>query len=180
METKTIAELGIKITPETGSYWNHNGAYQEEGDRLFEEMVPAAYAASTRNGELIRAINRLTYEYLNNGNCNAAEVHYVGEHEYDEEMDDPEEIESVEIDAYYLKFIELIENSLIEKIDSKEVNEVMNRVREIIEDQNTSQNYCHDYFSAKNVNVYSRMADMVIWFVLNTEDEDLPQDYARN
>lgn len=180
METKTVAELGIKITPETGSYWNHNGAYQEEGDRLFEEMVPDMGAAPTRNGELIRAINRLTYEYLNNGNGNAAEVHYIGDHEYDEEMEDPDDIESVEIDAYYLKFIELIKDSLMEKINSNEVNGVMNRVREIIEDQYTSQNYCYEYFSAKNVNVYSRMTDMVIWFVLNTEDEDLPQGYDRN
>lgn len=179
METKTIAELGIKLTPETGSYWNHNGAYQEEGDRLYEEMVPASGSAATLNGELIRGINRLTYEYLNNGNCNAAEVHYVGDRFYDEDEEDPDEIESVEIDHYYGKFIELIEDTLPNKINATEVHAVMTEVREIIEDQCGAQ-YASQYFSSKNVNAYSRMCDLVIWYVLNTPDEELPSGYDRN
>lgn len=179
MKTKTIAELGIKLTPEGGSYWNNNGAYQEEGDRLYEEMVPASGAAATLNGELIRGINRLFYEYCNNGNCNAAEVHYVGDRFYDEDEEDPDEIESVEIDRYYGKFIELIEDTLPNKINATEVYAVMTEVRDIIEDQCGAQ-YASQYFSRKNVNTYSRMCDMVIWYVLNTPDEELPSDYDRN
>lgn len=180
METKTIAELGIKITPETGSYWNHNGAYQEEGDRLFDEMVPAMGAATTRNAELIRAINRLTYEYLNNGNCNACVVTRVGDHGWwDEETEDPDEIETVEIDSYYDKFFDLISASLKRRIVAHEVEPLLSRVREIIE------NAAYDmpaqaYFSKENVNAYSRMCDMVIWYVLNTPDEELPSGYDRS
>lgn len=179
METKTIAELGIRLTPETGSYWNNNGAYQEEGDRLYAEMVPDSGSASTLNGELIRAINRLFYEYCNNGNCNAAEEHYVGDRFYDEDEEDPDEIESVEIDKFYERFITLIEDTLCEKISSEEVHAVMSRIREIIEEgaYNTS---CRRYFSEKNVNTYSRMCDMVIWYVLNTEDTELPSDYDKD
>ena len=179
METKTIAELGIRLTPETGSYWNNNGAYQEEGDRLYEEMVPASGSASTLNGELIRAINRLFYEYCNNGNCNAAEAHYVGDRFYDEDDEDPDEIESVEIDRFYERFITLIEDTLCEKINSKEVHAVMSRIRAIIEDGAYNPS-CRCYFSEKNVNTYSRMCDMVIWYVLNTEDTDLPSDYDKD
>ena len=179
METKTIAELGIKLTPETASYWNNNGAYQEEGDRLYAEMVSDSGAAATLNGEPIRGINRLFYEYCNNGNCNAAEVHYVGDRFYDEDEEDPDEIESVEIDHYYGKFIELIEDTLPNKINATEVHAVMTEVREIIEDQCGAQ-YASQYFSRKKVNAYSRMCDMVIWYVLNTPDEELPSDYERN
>ncbi|MBR2265494.1 MAG: hypothetical protein IJ882_02285 [Paludibacteraceae bacterium] len=184
METKTIAELGIRLTPETGSYWNNNGAYQEEGDRLYAEMVPDSGSASTLNGELIRAINRLFYEYCNNGNCNAAIPHTLQERAWEIECEDEDdvdwdEIESVEIDKFYEKFITLIEDTLCEKISSKEVHAVMSRIREIIEEgaYNTS---CRCYFSEKNVNTYSRMCDMVIWYVLNTEDTELPSDYDKD
>lgn len=183
METKTIAELGIRLTPETGSYWNNNGAYQEEGDRLYAEMVPNSGSASTLNGELIRGINRLFYEYCNNGNCNAAIAHYASEYAYfggeDEDDYDEDEIDSVEIDPFYEKFITLIEDTLCEKINSKEVHAVTTRIRAIIEDGAYNPS-CRCYFSEKNVNVYSRMCDMVIWYVLNTEDTELPSDYDKD
>lgn len=184
METKTIAEHGIKLTSPENSYWNHTGAYQEEGDRLFEEMVPSMGAASTLNGELIRGINRLTHEYLNNGNCNAAVPHYAADRPWcdrdeNEEECDEDEIDSVEIDDYYGKFITLIEDTLTNKINCKEVSATMDRIRALIE-EGAYNHSCREYFSKSNVNVYSRMADMVIWYVLNTEDTDLPNGYDRN
>ena len=63
-----------RTTPEGQSYWNNNGAYQEEHDRLWEELVPASGSAPTIHGELIRAVGRLFYEFCNNGNCNSIEV----------------------------------------------------------------------------------------------------------
>lgn len=177
---KTVAELGIRLTSIEDSYWNNKGAYQAEGDKLFKEMVPASGAAETLNGELIRGINCLTDEYLNNGNCDAAIVTRVGDHGWwDEEEEDPDEIESVEIDAYYDKFLELIRETLSEKIVSREVNAVMDKIEEIIEDAAYDQP-CSVYFSKERVNAYSRMTDMVIWYVLNTEDTELPSNYDRN
>lgn len=176
----TIQELGIRLTSPEGSYWNHNGAYQTEGDRLYEEMVPATGAAATLNGELIRGINRLFHEYCNNGNCNACAVTRVGDHGWwDEETEDPDEIESVEIDSYYGKFIDLIEDTLPTKIDSKEVHAITDRIREIIENGAYDLS-AYVYFSKENVNVYSRMCDLVIWYVLNTPDAELPASYDRN
>lgn len=177
---QTIAELDIRLTSLEGSYWNHNGAYQKEGDELFEKMVPASGAAETLNGELIRGINRLYYEYLNNGNCNACEVTRVGDHGWwDEETEDPDEIESVEIDAYYGKFLDLISTSLKRRIVAREVEPLLSRIREIIENAAYDMP-AHVYFSKENVNVYSRMCDLVIWYVLNTPDSEIPAGYDRN
>ncbi len=181
METKTIAELGIKLTSPEGSYWNHNGAYQEEGDRLYEEMVPATGAAETVHGELIRGINRLFHEYCNNGNGNACEVTRVGDHGWwDEETEDPDEIENINIAPYYDKFLGLIGVELVKRIDEREVEELLDCVRAIIE----NAAYDHPssvYFSKESVNCYSRMCDLVIWYVLNTEDHtDFPTGYDRN
>lgn len=175
----TIQELGIRLTSPEGSYWNHNGAYQTEGDHLYEKLVPACGAAKTVHGELIRGINRLTYEYLNNGNCNACldNTSYCDDdEEYGTCLGD---VRDIEVSPYYAKFLNLIENTLPGKIDSKEVHVITNSVREII------KNAAHDlsirtYFSKENVNVYSRMCDLVIWYVLNTPDAELPVSYDRN
>jgi hypothetical protein len=55
------------------SYWDNTGKYQKEYDRLWKEQVPSSGESGTLEGELIRAIGRLFYEYCNNGNCNAGE-----------------------------------------------------------------------------------------------------------
>ena len=66
---KRITELGK-------SYWNENGAYQEEFDKLYKELVPSKGEADTIHGEMIRAVSRLFYDFCNNGNCNVIERNY--------------------------------------------------------------------------------------------------------
>ena len=63
-----------KKTPKGKSYWNNNGAYQEEYDALYEKLVPAQGEANSVHGEMIRSISRLFYDFCNNGNGNAIEV----------------------------------------------------------------------------------------------------------
>jgi DnaJ-class molecular chaperone len=63
-----------RITEFGKSYWNNNGAYQEEYDKLYEELVPSRGEADTIHGEMIRAVSRLFYDFCNNGNCNVREV----------------------------------------------------------------------------------------------------------
>lgn len=53
--------------------WNQEHPQQETLDRLWKELVPKEGKAETTEGEVIRAIGRLVYEWCNNGNCNAAE-----------------------------------------------------------------------------------------------------------
>ena len=182
---KTIAELGIKRTDafNNASYWNNNGAYQKEGDELYEKLVPSEGAAETVHGELIRGINRLFHEYCNNGNGNAIEVVTPNDHpwDYDEDVDgeiDWDEIEDVEINEYYGKFLDLIESSLTDKINAEELKDMCNDVRGVIEDG--AYNLLRRvYFSEENVNKYNLMCDVVIWYVLNSEDRELPANYDR-
>ena len=51
------------------SYYNENGKYQSEYNRLWK-LVPKVDQAYTVAGELMRAINYITYEHYNNGHCN--------------------------------------------------------------------------------------------------------------
>lgn len=175
----TIQELGIRLTSPEVSYWNHKGAYQTEGDALYEKLVPASGAAETVHGELIRGINRLTHEYLNNGNCNAC----LDNSPYCD--DDDEEygtclgdVREVEVDPYYAKFLNLMRTELPNKIDEREVEHLTDAVEEIIL-AGADDLPCSIYMSKQNVNAYSRMCDVVIWYVLNTEDSPLPYDYVK-
>ena len=67
---------------ETGkSYWDNNGAYQSEYDKMYEDLVPAMGKAETTEGEVLRGISRLTYDYFNNGNGNVIEIETEEEEE---------------------------------------------------------------------------------------------------
>ena len=50
-----------RITQPGKSYWGESGAYQEEHDRLWAELVPSSGSCDTIHGELIRATSRLFY-----------------------------------------------------------------------------------------------------------------------
>lgn len=49
------------------TYWSGQGKYQAEFQKLTEELMPAQGEASTVAGEMIRACNRLAYDFYNNG-----------------------------------------------------------------------------------------------------------------
>jgi hypothetical protein len=59
-----------KNTHKGKSYWNEDGAYQKEFDKLEKELVPASGEAETDHGKMLRAISRLYYDFCNNGNGN--------------------------------------------------------------------------------------------------------------
>ena len=63
-----------RITEKGKSYWDSKGAYQKEMDKLYGKLVPSSGEANTVHGEMIRSINRLFYDFCNNGNCNVIEV----------------------------------------------------------------------------------------------------------
>lgn len=56
---------------QTGSYWRSAGKYQAEFEHLTDKFTPAEGRAENLVGEVVRATNRLYYEFFNNGNCNA-------------------------------------------------------------------------------------------------------------
>jgi len=62
-------------------YWNHQGRLQREFDELIK-LMPASGAADTVAGELIRAANRLAYDFYNNGmgNNTSGAVNFLRRH----------------------------------------------------------------------------------------------------
>lgn len=171
-----------RTTPEGQSYWNNNGAYQEEHDRLWEELVPSSGSASTIHGELIRAVGRLFYEFCNNGNCNAIEVetgrcsHCGGDggeyrgYDEDEEEDiydecdwcdgSGEEEGDTVITPFYASFLDLIE----ENVPTAPVQEL----RDFMEDN--SRGYSRYKFDDYEMGIYNALTDSVIHHILTTEN----------
>jgi len=192
----------VKTTELGESYWDESGAYQKEYKELYDKLVPSSGSSETLHGELIRAISRLFWDYCNNGNCNAAEAKYgetehtcydcggSGEIEIDEEGNveycescdgsgvyTEEEIEEVEINSFYGKFLDLIQNNLEKEFDANEVYEIVSTVEEII--KISVEDNGSNYFNNENMAAYNKLSDYVIWFVLNTDDAELPENYER-
>lgn len=155
---KTLKDLGARSTESEKSYMNGMGAYQKENDSLYDKLVPSRGCASTLHGELVRAANRLYYEYTVNGNCNA--VRDVFDH--------------VEVSFMFQNFLDLIDETLEKEILPDEVYGITGKVREIILE---SVYELSDYFSDENIQQYDRLMDAVMWYVLNTEDGPVPLDY---
>ena len=56
------------------NYWDGKAKLYPTYIKFFKALVPQNGEAPTQDGESIRAIGKLTYDYCNNGNCNALEV----------------------------------------------------------------------------------------------------------
>lgn len=52
------------------SYWCGTGAHEKLYRRLFKLLVPKSGNADTAQGELLRAMSKIYYDYYNNGCCN--------------------------------------------------------------------------------------------------------------
>jgi hypothetical protein len=86
----------LLLSTPTHTYWNGKGANQQEFIRLSNKFMESSGCSQTLNGEVIRAINRLYYEFCNNGNCNAVEE------------DDDSFFNNTMITSFYQNFIDLI------------------------------------------------------------------------
>ena len=172
----------IKLTEAGKSYWDDNGAYTAEYNKLYDELVPGSGSAATLKGELVRAISKLVYEHCNNGNGNAREVHYETEEErcwgcggvgyHDEEQEEEcydccgsgyieEEYEAeVTVSEFYDKFLMLIEDYVPDS------DELPQAVRDLI---------CEypDDFSEKGMATYNILADTVLAWVVDPDNPDV-------
>lgn len=172
-----------RTTPEGQSYWNSNGAYQEEYDKLWKELVPGSGSCNTLHGELIRAAGRLFYEFCNNGNCNAIETeeetcsHCGGDGEtYDGCDEDGEELYEgcswcdgtgreegeIIITPFYASFLDLIENN----VPGAPVQEL----RDFMEDP--GKGYSRYTFSSYEMGIYNAIVDAVVHHILTTENSE--------
>lgn len=171
----------LKNTELGASYWNGTGVYQQEYEKLYDELVPFMGEAKTVNGELVRAASRLFYDYCNNGNMNAREIEY-GETEEPCNCEDDdcdicggcgyiyeEEETDVKVSEFYEGFLQFISKHLMKKMLPKQVGDIIEGVRSVITNYSESQSYFRD----SNVQKYNRLVDAVMWYILNTENEPL-------
>ena len=173
-----------KITENGKSYWNGNGAYQTEYDKMCDELIPIRGKSSTLHGELIRCGSRLFYDYCNNGNGNVIEV----ETEYEEygcyECDGTGEVEEFDEDVtcdecggsgtYEEEFDgeQSINLFYQEMIDFLRENLNNKGVVVSLEDFLTSNDT--DYsFNNTEMKVYNNLMDEVMYQVLTTENVKL-------
>jgi hypothetical protein len=179
METKTQ-----KLeTPLGKSYWNHEGAYQNIYDYLYENLVPSSGNAPTIHGELIRCVGRLYYDYCNNGNCNVLDLkmqtcHHCGGWGYEEKYNDDEEQESedcsycdgagevqdeVYITEYYEEMIDFLSNYMLDRTPIANLQDYL---------LNSKNGRCK--FDDKEYDIYNKLTDAVIYQILNTNNVPNP------
>ena len=159
--------MKIRSTELSKHYWNNEGAYETEFKQLTDELMPATGRAQYLVGEVVRAANRLYYEYCNNGNMNAREVEYWGDEE-DGEYD-------VKLNYFYGEFITLIGATLRESGDRIGA-EIMTSIEDFIINDNPDRRV---YFSDTNMHLYDSMIDHVAYYALKHRDEKklIPYNY---
>lgn len=161
------------------NYWEGKGVYQAELDRLTKKFMPASGRARNYIGEVIRAINRLYYEFCNNGNCNALNSEIIPgewvECEYcrgegcsycDDDGGYYEEDDyEYSVDKFFDNFLELL-NQFISERNASDGIVALNGVKSIIENQFST--------SKENIHTYDSLIDIVVWLVLQEEDNESP------
>lgn len=172
METM-VKNIAITEMNSANHYWDGKGVNQDLFTELTDSLMPAEGEGKTIHAELVRAANRLGYEYCNNGNCNALEVVL----EWDEDYEDEIETDRY-IDNYYQRMLDLLEDTFCNAVNTlgSEFKEAVETVREIqhfilTEDSDISSRY----FSDRNMSLYDRLIDFVLLYVQNTEN--CPFDY---
>lgn len=184
------SEIGAK------SYWDNEGQLQSEYDKLYEELVPASGEAETLFGEAVRAVSRLGYEYLNNGNCNAREAEEI-EGDWVEcsyccgsgtcEDEDGEECDCLEcggeggyyeeseyeysVSEFYGRFIDLL-REFFKQYGVAEIGEKhLNRIESII----LTSDDARDYFSKENRQTYDAIIDLTVAVIIGEGRENSPE-----
>lgn len=150
-----MTQITNKCTEKGKHYWNNEGVYDKEFAQLTEELVPATGMAKNLRGELVRAANRLYYEYCNNGNCNAAE--------------EDDEYEIV-ISKFYENFITIIRETLTHSDNvwssdkATQANKICDEISALIVTESR--------FSETEWNWYDRLIDVVYeWCAVHPTDE---------
>ena len=138
-------------------YWNNEGAYDKEFSELTDKLMKPSGRSDTLQGEVVRAANRLYYEYCNNGNCNAVNIEECPDEEYRT------------IDKYYKNFLMLIVNT----VNTEECEILCEDIEDFIEN-------IGDDFSDKNMHMYDKLIDIVYLWAKDHEGGEIPNWYTNN
>ena len=186
-------------------YWYGDGASQTEFDRLTKKFMRPSGRSENLVGEVIRAINRLYYEYCNNENCNAVQSEeipgewvtcrscrgtgyrddYEGEelicYDCDGEGGWYEDSDyNYYISPFYDNFLKIIRYYFKEycRGDSNQENAIdaIDNLEGMIADLAYSINFDDECMVR-----YDRVVDYIVWFVSNDEDNQAPiPDFYNN
>lgn len=184
--------MEIKRTEVTKHYWDNEGVYDKEFNELTNALMEPVGRGENLRAEVVRAANRLYYEYCNNGNCNAVHVEYGDEVEvdcpccggsgylgYDEDeicnncvglgVVYEEGENEYSVSEYYDNFIKLI----IDSLNDRESFKAMENIRSFIEQ--TGDGAPHDwYFNDNNMHMYDLMIDLVYEWAVKHENDNTP------
>lgn len=187
--------METKRTEFTKHYWNNEGAYESQFKTLTDTLVPATGKAEYLVGEVVRAANRLYYEYCNNGNINARYLKELEPEEYDcpccngSGVIDDEDCEEcggsgvcygdpdyeVELSIFYGAFVNIIRDAF-KKDGNTEGVKAMDAIENFILNQDPEQ---QDYFRDHHMHKYDLMVDLVTEYALKhyNDKTELPNDY---
>lgn len=183
--------METKRTEVNKHYWNNEGAYDKEFTQMTESLMPSTGRGDNLRAEVVRAANRLYYEYCNNGNCNAVHVEYGDEVEVTCSCcggcgylgDDEDDICDIcdgsgvvyeegeneySVSEYYDNFISLIRDTL----NDRESFKAMEDIRSFIEQ--TCEAPSDWYFSDNNMHMYDLMIDLVYEWAVKHENDNTP------
>ena len=89
--------MRAKFINESDNYWNESPPYFPEYNSFWNELVPDNGSADTLQGEILRMMSRIMYDYYNNGlgNNKKEETIFLNNHKelFKEYMNDPSEWE---------------------------------------------------------------------------------------
>ena len=155
-----------KFTENGKRYWNDEGAYNEEYKRLHEEMVPHSGRSESYQGEVIRAVSRMYYEYYNNGNCNACQE--IPSKPY-WEMEDEDDMEyDTVVSDFYQGFIDIIYYYFCRRENEEGIKTIKEIERQIPDTD----------LSEPMMSLYERLVDIAVFEVMNDNERwDIPEWY---
>ena len=196
--------METKRTEVTKHYWNNEGVYDKEFTQMTKELMKATGRGDNLRAEIVRAANRLYYEYCNNGNCNAVHVEYGDEIEVtcpccggcgslgDDEDNICDECggsgvvyeegeNEYSVSEYYDNFIKLIIDTLNDRESLKAMQDIRSFIEQI-DDVAPHGLYFNDwYFNDKNMHMYDLMIDLVYEWAVKHENDNTPiPDWYKN
>jgi hypothetical protein len=162
-------ENEMRKTEDGKMYWNGEGAYEAEYQRLYDELVPASGRSNSFQGEVMRAVSRMYYEYYNNGNCNACQE--IPSKPY-WELDDEDDMEyEFVVSEFYQGFIDLIDCYLYRRRNDEGVDLIKK-----IENMITTCSFGEVQLNQK----YERLMDIVLYELSNDENRDEIPEWYKN
>lgn len=162
-------EKEIRKTEEGKTYWNGEGAYEAEYQRLYDEFVPSSGRSNSFQGEVMRAVSRMYYEYYNNGNCNACEEIPACAYW---ELDDEDEMEyEYAVSEFYQEFIDIIYSYLYRRGNEEGAELIKNIEHEI---PNCS------FGEMQLERKYERLMDIVLYELSNDDNRDEIPEWYKN